>query len=286
MKILFILISIISFNCLAIDYSAKKTFIKNMYDFVKDTMIHGPIYNVTNNDDGGIGSMLKDLGYTSCSEIPASGSKSLSRSDGYYTLVFATPQSTVASFEKRIKLSQNEIQIVDFEFSCSSPRGYINFGMSNGVESLYFGAYYDTANPDASKFELIASVNDNMYLVKFQTEPNGLYKFWITSIEGLANQQDIISANLGKAVRIAVHGDSVNKIANAYIFEQNYDANPLDTTTNVPTPVCVDLVSGTDSSDCGSLGLTAAGESIFSGGSDFSVDWVNDNHAHDILPAF
>lgn len=256
----------------------------------------GLIREITGPD--ALGGGLKTAGYSTCTDVPATGNYTMTDDEGTFKMYFETPVKTIptgytgagAKFEKRVVVQFDGTTFMNIEFNCSNTVGWMRMAMGEtGIATgtlRQIEVYYDTQDAASSSLELYmtyepgtGSANGNEYFAaKFATLSSSSYKFWIIrSVDADSGDQGF---------RAAVYGDNATDNTNAYmkytsgaITDTSTDHTDNDAVTNGDVQ-CIDFttpaspVAGTG---CSALTLDAtAGSPISDAADGFSISWTGD----------
>lgn len=241
------------------------------------------------NGADALGGGLSSCGYTACSDIPSTGSCSMTDSDGTFVMTFETPSKTIPSsytggggnFDKRVSVTKDNVHFMDTEFNCDTTVGWMRFAEPSEISggslttARHMEVYYDTETSTATKMEMAMyreSTSSEYFLAKFQTNSATNYEFWITRAATDGGNQGF---------RIAVNGNTSTKVANVHM---QFKTNMTDTETGVSDSgditstgdlQCIDFTDADNpvsSSDCGSLSVSTGGTPIIDTDGDFSIE--------------
>ncbi|MDH5447139.1 MAG: hypothetical protein OEY52_16440 [Gammaproteobacteria bacterium] len=249
-----------------------------------------------------LGGGLKASGYNICADIPATGSSSMTDSEGTFSMYFETPTKVIptgytgadgtAKFEKRVVVQFGGTTFMNIEFNCSNTVGWLRMSAGEGAAitsgtQRHLEVYYDTEVSSNAKLELYMTYEPGLtagneyFFAKFKTITSSTYKFWLIRTQDKTGDYN--------GFRTAVHGDSNSKIMNSFFRFEADGATPNDTGTaytGVGDDVrstegdvqCLDFstpATPVESTGCGSLALdSSAGAPIINSATGLSLNWV------------
>jgi hypothetical protein len=240
------------------------------------------------NGPTALGGGLASAGFTTCASIPATGSATMTDSDGTFTMTFGTPLKTIptgytgagGNFDKRVAVAFDGTNFMVTEFNCNTSVGYMRFAEPGGVvaTSRNLEVYYDTNVASEAKMELTMFNEPGGFVeymvAKFQTNSATEFQFWVTraATQGGTN-----------GFRIAARGDTGTKMANVHMTFENGSYARTETAVLDGGDItiaggdvqCLDFTSPNNpvaGAGCGSLTLSEGGTTIIDSDGDMSIE--------------
>lgn len=210
----------------------------------------------------GIGGGLYQMGYTTCSSIPTSGSETIDDNGDTILITFGTPAKTIpahygsyggGSFAKSVSLAVNSVNMLNLEFNCESGglnSGYARLHAAEDSRDMEMYWLRDASAQDAYlDFYMThdGASEDEKAAVQFRTLDDNVYDLF------LFRNQDNASGN-DEGAAFGVRGDASTGLVKAhYVFDSN-DAT-LDDTTAIgsATSECIDLSTNAAGAGCGNI---------------------------------
>ncbi|MDA8793046.1 hypothetical protein N9N67_07365 [Bacteriovoracaceae bacterium] len=278
-------------------------------DFVRFLyfLVNGPSseYTISGPEDGYVGLIneltgvdalgggLQSGGIETCSDIPLSGSVTMSDSDGTYIMSFSAGDKTIPShfgsdasetYDKKVSVSLDGTDFMAAQFKCSAASstvtGYIRMDISD--ENLAFETYYQqNESTDAVYVDFFSSksTGDSEKMgVRFETSDGDTFKLWLVRS---------VTSN-GNVALIAVTGNKTLGLSKLNMLLDDTTNGPSNSTdiTSISTGTsgtqstfveCLDMSTNSTSSSCTSNGISITSPGTWnlgSGANDFNLQDV------------
>lgn len=224
-----------------------------------------------------LGSGLISAGITTCSEIPTSGTASLTETEGTYLMTFTTGSKTIPShfvsnasetYDKRVSVSLNGDDFMIAEFKCSEEGltiGYLRMDMNSdftGGDALAFETYYlQNSNTNAINLDFFQTSDGSegeKIAVRFETSDGDTFKLWLVRTVTSGGGPATLALTGKKSENLAQISMEIDSTANGTSnTDEAYTISSSGTSGSATYfSECINMESNSTSTSCTGAGLT------------------------------